>query len=421
MQPKFAWDLAQWLGFLEGLHPKAIDLGLARVMQVRQTLLPRVRALVITVGGTNGKGSTCGYLESILTAAGYHVGLYTSPHLLVYNERVRIDKQAVTDNVLTAAFAAIEVARGDTSLSYFEFGTLAAMRIFEAEAVDVAILEVGLGGRLDAVNVFDCDCAVITSIDIDHTEYLGTSREQIGWEKAGIFRAGRPAICGDSAPPQTMLDHAKQIGVNWRAIETAYRYQMQDMSWDYYGEQVHKNLPLPAMHGDYQLANAATAIAALEVLRQRLPVSTAALRQGLQDTRVPGRFQILPGAPQRILDVAHNPHGARALATSLAQLPVAGRRYAVFGMLADKDIVGVVAALIKVFDVWLIAGLAVPRGASAVLLQTILAAAGADQIVVLDTIEAAWNLACEQADENDRICVFGSFYTVAAVLRLIDE
>ena len=421
MQPKSAWNLAQWLDYLESLHPKAIDLGLARVMQVRQILLPKVRALVITVGGTNGKGSTCGYLESMLTAAGYHVGLYTSPHLLAYNERVRIDKQVVVDNVLTAAFAAVEAARGDTSLSYFEFGTLAAMRIFEAAAVDVAIMEVGLGGRLDAVNVFDSDCAVITSIDIDHTEYLGTSREQIGWEKAGIFRAGRPAICGDSAPPQTMLAHAIQLAVDWRAIGTAYRYQIQDMSWDYYGEQAHKNLPLPAMHGDYQLANAATAMATLEALRQRLPVSMTALRQGLLDTRVPGRFQILAGSPQRILDVAHNPHGARALATSLAQLPSAGRRYAVFGMLADKDIVGVVAALIKVIDVWLIAGLAVPRGASAELLQTILAAAGADQIVVLDTIEAAWNLACEQADENDRICVFGSFYTVAAVLRLIAE
>ena len=421
MQSESVNALARWLNYLEGLHPKAIDLGLERVMQVSRVLFPVVPMLVITVGGTNGKGSTCGYLESILSTAGYRVGLYTSPHLLDYNERIRINQKVVTDATLVAAFAAVEAARGAVSLSYFEFGTLAAMWVFEAAVVDVAILEVGLGGRLDAVNVFDTDCAVIASIDIDHTEYLGTTREQIGGEKAGIFRSGRPALCGDPDPPQSLREQAQRLGADWHAIGRDYRYQAHALSWDYYGEHTYRDLPLPAMYGDYQLNNAATAIAALETLQQRLPVSAMAVRQGLQSTRVPGRFQILAGLPQRILDVAHNPHGARALARSLAQLPVTGKTYAVFAMLVDKDIAGVVTALEKIIDVWLIAGLAVPRGASVSVLQSILAAAGAHQVIALDSVAAAWNLACEQADENDRICVFGSFYTVAAVLRSIAD
>lgn len=412
-------NLAQWLDYLEGVHPQVIDLGLERVAQVRGRLLPLLRTPIITVGGTNGKGSTCAYLESMLSAAGYRVGLYTSPHLLRYNERIRIAQTDVDDAALCAAFAAIEAARGPVSLSYFEFGTLAAMWLFEQAAVDIAILEVGLGGRLDAVNVFDADCAVITSIDIDHTEYLGTTREQIAREKAGIFRAGRPAVCGDVAPPSVLHDEARRLGADWRAIGEAFRFRKQVSGWDYQGEQHYRNLPLPVMHGDYQLNNAAAAIAALESLAPRFALTEHAVREGLLHAQVPGRFQVVAEKPQRILDVAHNPHGASALAANLAQSPVSGKTYAVFAMLADKDIAGVVAAMSSVVDVWYIAGLDVPRGASVEMVQNALTAAGISEVVALDNVESAWTFACEQARENDRICVFGSFYTVAAILRLI--
>lgn len=416
-------DLAAWLQHLEGLHPKAIDLGLERVAQVRDVLFPAIQPPIITVGGTNGKGSTCAYLEAMLTAAGYRIGLYTSPHLLRYNERVRIGQHEVDDAALCAAFAAVEAARGDISLSYFEFGTLAAMWLFEQAGVNIIVLEVGLGGRLDAVNVFDACCAVITSIDIDHTEYLGTTREQIAREKAGIFRAGRPAICGDAAPPEMLHSEAQRIGADWHAITAAYRYQLHAADWDYAGAATYHHLPLPVMRGDYQLNNAATAIAALESLAPDIVVPEAAIRQGLLSTQVPGRFQLLPGTPQRILDVAHNPHGAQALAANLAQSPVAGKTFAVFAMLVDKDIAGVIMAMRAVVDVWLIAGLDMPRGAPATSLQLALTAAEVDagNVRVVDSVVSAWRLACEQARENDRICVFGSFYTVAAVLQLIAD
>lgn len=412
-------NLAQWLDYLEGLHPQVIDLGLERVAQVRGTLLPLVRTPIITVGGTNGKGSTCAYLESMLSAAGYRVGLYTSPHLLRYNERVRIAQTEVSDTALCAAFTAIEAARGSVSLSYFEFGTLAAMWLFEQAAVDIAILEVGLGGRLDAVNVFDADCAVITSIDIDHTEYLGTTRAQIAREKAGIFRAGRPAVCGDVEPPSVLQDEARRLGADWRAIGEAFQFRKQVSGWDYQGVRHYRDLPLPVMRGDYQLNNAATAIAALESLAPDFALTEHAVREGLLHARVPGRFQIVAEKPQRILDVAHNPHGASALAANLAQSPVSGKTYAVFAMLTDKDIAGVVAAMSSVVDVWYIAGLDVPRGAPVEMMQNALTAAGISEVLAMDNVESAWTFACEQARENDRICVFGSFYTVAAILRLI--
>ncbi len=414
-------DLSEWLIYLESLHGKTIEMGLERVAVVAARLFTAMPMAIVTVGGTNGKGSTCAFLEAILTEAGYHVGLYTSPHLLRYNERVRINRTPVGDAALVKAFGEVEAARRDTSLTYFEFGTLAAMRLFEQAAVDVAILEVGLGGRLDAVNVFDTDCAVVTGIDIDHTEYLGTTREQIGREKAGIFRSGRPAICADAAPPQSLRSHALNIGADWRAVGVAYRYEIRPTVWDFNGEQQHANLPLPVMRGGYQINNAAAAIAALDSLQQRLPVTEQALRLGLTSAVVPGRFQILPGRPLRILDVAHNPQGARALAENLAQLPVTGKTYAVFAMLADKDIANVVAAMADEIDIWLASGLNEARGASSAQLRAILESSGATRIQLLDSVERAWNFACEQASENDRICVFGSFHTVAAVLRSIAD
>lgn len=414
-------ELSEWLVYLESLHSKTIDMGLERVAVVAARLFTAMPMAIVTVGGTNGKGSTCAFLEAILAAAGYRVGLYTSPHLLHYNERIRINRTPVGDAALVSAFDEIEAARGETPLTYFEFGTLAAMRLFEQAAVDVAILEVGLGGRLDAVNAFDTDCAVVTGIDIDHTDYLGTTREQIGWEKAGIFRSGRPAICADAAPPQSLRSRALNIGADWREVGVAYRYDVHSTTWDFNGELRYANLPLPAMRGNYQINNAAAAIAALESLQQRLPVAEQALRLGLESAVVPGRFQVLPGRPLRVLDVAHNPHGARALAENLAQWPVTGKTYAVFAMLADKDIASVITAMADEIDIWLAAGLNEARGASSAQLRAILESSGATRIQLCDSVERAWNLACEQATENDRICVFGSFYTVAAVLRLIAD
>ncbi|NOT17962.1 MAG: bifunctional tetrahydrofolate synthase/dihydrofolate synthase [Sulfuriferula sp.] len=412
-------NLADWLTHLESAHPQAIDMGLARVGAVRKLLLPALNIPIITVAGTNGKGSTCAYLEAMLSAAGYRVGLYTSPHLLRFNERIRIQLTELDDAAICQAFSAIEVARGEISLSYFEFATLAAVWLFAQASVDIIILEVGLGGRLDAVNVFDADVAVVTNIDIDHVDYLGDSRELIAIEKAGIFRAHRPAVCGDASPPSTLQAVALAAAADWIALGQDFNYQQRGAVWDFQGASNYIALPLPVLRGAYQLNNAATAIAALSCLQMRCPVDEAAIKQGLQTATVTGRFQLLGQAPMRIVDVAHNPHGARALANNLAAMPVAGIRYAVFAMLADKDIAGVVAALHDEIDVWVIAGLNVPRGATAEVLMTILQAVGVRSISVQDDVPTAWHYACEQATENDRICVFGSFYTVAAILDAV--
>ncbi len=411
-------SLQQWLVYLEQLHPKTIELGLERVRTVAMKLFSMsTTAHIITVGGTNGKGSTCAYLEAILLAAGYRVGLYTSPHLVRYNERVRINGREADDGDLVTAFAAVEAARGDISLSYFEFGTLAAMWLFRAEQLDVIILEVGLGGRLDAVNVFDADCAAVTSIDIDHVEYLGNTRAAIGHEKAGIFRAHRPAVCGDPDPPATLQAYAKQVGANWRALGHAFSYRSQGAGWDYLGVRHWLQLPLPGMAGDYQMNNAATALAVLDALMEQLPVPESAIRQGLASAYLPGRFQCLPGHPLRILDVAHNPHGAAALAANLRRLPVAGRTLAVFAMLSDKDIAGVAKALLPQIDVWLVASLAGVRGASAETLARQLTDQGVRSVQICTTPEQAWQAACELAADNDRIVAFGSFHTVAPLLQ----
>lgn len=412
-------DLAGWLSHLESLHHKTIELGLARVQAVRTALRLTPSMPVITVGGTNGKGSTCAYLEAMLAAAGYRVGLYTSPHLLRYNERVRIDNREVDDAALCAAFAAVETARGTQSLSYFEFGTLAAVWLFARAEVDVAVLEVGLGGRLDAVNAFDPECAIVTSVDIDHTDYLGDTREKIGFEKAGIFRAGRPAICGDGQPPHSLLQHAADIGADLRVVGGAFSAVPAANSWHYSGQHEYRDLPRPAMMGDYQLNNAACAIAALEALHEQLPVTEAAIRQGLLTACAAGRFQVLPGRPEVVLDVAHNPHAARALAANLQARPGNGKTLALWAMLADKDIDGVVQAMQPEVDEWLLASLDVPRGATAQVLHDALRRMGVSApIICSDNVTEGWRLACERARENDRICVFGSFYTVAQVLQL---
>lgn len=409
--------LADWLTYLESLHPKTIALGLERVAQVKQRLHLNLDFPVIIVGGTNGKGSVCAMLESILHAAGYRVGCYTSPHLLVYNERVRIAKQQASDAELCASFEAIEQARGEIALTYFEFGTLAAMQCFMAHKVDVAILEVGLGGRLDAVNVFDADCAVVTSIDIDHTDYLGDTREQIAFEKAGIFRAGKVAVFGDSDVPQAIRTQAAKVGAELWCIGSEFGFSTHQGQWDYRGKKAARSaLPFPALRGAYQLNNASAVLAALDALKAKLPVSMEAVRRGLVEVTLAARFQTIPGRPSLILDVAHNPHAARSLAKNLAAFPPA-KTYAVIAMLKDKDMAGVIAALKPQVDVWLVAGIDAPRGATAEELGRVVQDAQAGELLCFATATEALHHACNQAGENDRILALGSFYTVAEVIR----
>jgi dihydrofolate synthase/folylpolyglutamate synthase len=411
--------LAGWLTYLESLHPKTIALGLERVVQVKQRLDLQPDFPVIVVGGTNGKGSVCAMLESMLHAAGYRVGCYTSPHLLRYNERVRIAKKQVGDAELCASFAQIEQVRGDTELTYFEFGTLAAMQCFIEHKVDVAILEVGLGGRLDAVNVFDNDCAVVTSVDIDHTDYLGDTREQIAFEKAGIFHAGKVAICADADVPQSMAEHAEKTGAQLWRVGSEFGFTPHQGQWDYRSKVGTRSaLPYPALRGAFQLHNASAALAALDVLKDRLPVSMEAVRRGLVEVQLAGRFQIVPGKPTLILDVAHNPHAARSLAQNLAGMPPCPRTFAVFAMLKDKDMAGVAAALDSYIDTWLVAGIDAPRGATAAELAQVLHQRGVrGEIQTFENIPAALRYAYNEAGENDRITAFGSFYTVAEVMN----
>lgn len=421
-------SLEDWLARIERLHAKPIALGLERVRGVKRALGCRQAVPVIVVGGTNGKGSVCAMLERILLAAGYRVGLYTSPHLLRYNERVRVNGEPVSDAMLCEAFAKVERARGDTRLTYFEFGTLAAWQVFESQALDVVILEVGLGGRLDAVNIFDADCAIVTSVDIDHTEFLGETREQIGYEKAGIFRAGVPAVVGDPRPPQSLIDQGQAIGAKLALFGCDFGVEAADrIQWLFYADRDegggrHRmrkgGLAVPALRGANQLTNAAVTLAALEALTRVLPVSMNAIRRGLAEVELPGRFQVLPGRPAVVLDVAHNPHAAQALAANLGDMGFFPRTWAVFGMLRDKDIVGVVGQLRARVDHWMLASLVGPRGASADQLNRVLADSGlAAATSLFDTPARAYAAAREQAGESDRILVFGSFLTVAGVMH----
>jgi dihydrofolate synthase/folylpolyglutamate synthase len=416
--------LSDWLAYLERLHPKTIELGLERVAEVRRRMGLAVAFPVITVGGTNGKGSTCAMLEAMLHAGGYRVGCYTSPHIADYNERVRIGKQMASDAELCAAFGKVEQARTrhpEISLTYFEFGTLAAMQCFIEHQVEAAILEVGLGGRLDAVNVFDADCAVVVSVDLDHTDYLGDTREKIAYEKAGIFRQGRVAVFGDPDMPPAIAAQAEKAGAQLWRLGAQFGYAAHGQQWDYRGPAGGRNaLSYPALRGAYQLNNASSALAALDALRERLPVSMEAVRRGLAEVALPGRFQVLPGRPMQIMDVAHNPHAARALAQNLAALPPA-RTYAVFAMLRDKDMAGVARALDSQVDVWLVAGIDAPRGANATELAQVLRVQPVrGEILTFATVSDALRHACNEAAENDRIVTFGSFYTVAAAMRVRD-
>jgi dihydrofolate synthase/folylpolyglutamate synthase len=410
--------LSDWLTHIERVHPSAIEMELERVAAVKDALALAPHCPVITVGGTNGKGSACAMLEAILDHAGYRVGCYTSPHILRYNERIRIARCEASDEAIVAALSAVEGARGETPLTYFEFSTLAAVWLFAREGVDAAILEVGLGGRLDAVNAFDADCALVMSVDLDHMDYLGDTREAIGFEKAGIFRPGRPAICAERHPPASVVRHAQAIGATLLVAGRDFGFEAGEGQWRYRGPSGERHgLPHPALRGDFQIGNAAAVLAALDMLRDRLPVAASDVRTGLITAENPARFQVLPGRPAVILDVAHNPAAARALAHNLAHMRAEGRTYAVFAMLNDKDIGGVIDAVKDHIDEWLLAPTAGPRGADGARLREELANAGVFECVsMFENIAKAYAQACDRAAQNDRIVVFGSFYTVAAVM-----
>lgn len=430
-------SLAGWLEHLEQLHPlgqAGIELGLERVRQVKDLLPQSQHCPVITVGGTNGKGSTCAYLQNILLRAGYKVGCYTSPHLLRYNERVRLNGVPANDAVLCAAFARVEAARqaSGVALTYFEFGTLAAWEVFAAAGVEVAILEVGLGGRLDAVNVYEPDVAVITSVALDHTAWLGDDRDSIGYEKAGIFRAGKPALCADPQPPQGLLQQAAALGADLRLLGRDFGFEKaaagtveNRWQWRWWcrqpdGQVLRRPLAYPGLRGATQLFNASVALAALEALGDRLPVTMQAIRPGLIETELCGRFQVIPGKPSIVLDVGHNPQALAVLADNLGNMGFFNRTHAVLGMLSDKDIANALLPLRGKIDVWHLASLPGPRGTPAATLAEILAGLGvAGEVFCHDSPQQAMQAAREAAAESDRILAFGSFYTVAGALQVL--
>ena len=421
--------LADWLAWQETLHPVEMDLGLARARRAWAALgggcggggTPPFP--IVTVAGTNGKGSTVAFAQSLLTAAGARTGTYTSPHLVRYNERIRIDGEPAPDRTITAAFDRIDRTRGNDTLTYFEFGTLAAMEVFRQAGVDAAVLEVGIGGRLDAVNLFDADVAVVTPIDIDHVRWLGSDRESIGREKAGIFRAGRPVVVADRDPPAILEAEAERLGAPCFRLGRDFEAEAGGdgaggAEWTWRGPGGRRRfdgLPRPPLAGRFQLDNAAAALMALDALGRR--PSAAAARRGIAATRLAGRFQTLPGRVPVVLDVAHNPHAARSLAATLRESRPAGRDVAVAGLLGDKDAGGVVEALAGIFDRWFVARPAGARGGSAeALARTVHERGGGGVVEVCGDVPGALRRARGVAGRGDRIVVFGSFYTVGEVL-----
>ncbi len=406
--------LSDWLAWQETLHPVAIDLGLERVAAVAGRLdCLQPAPVVITVAGTNGKGSTLAMLETILRRAGYRTGCYTSPHLFEYNERLRIDGEVVADPRWCDAFARIDARRGGQSLTYFEFGTLAALTIMQQEALDVALLEVGLGGRLDAVNIVDADVAIVTAIALDHTDWLGDTRDAIGAEKAGIFRTGRPAICGDAFPPDSLLEVAAAVGADLQVLGRDFYVRHSGKRWHWQGVGgCYQDLAWPALPGVHQLANAASALAALDSLQDRLPVNESAVIAGLKWVTLPGRVQVLPGMVEQVLDVSHNAHAALALVDALRHRPLRGVTHAVIGMMRDKDIDAFVDTLRGRVDHWYPVGLDCERALSAEQLATSLRETGASVDPCGSVADAQRTLA-GRVRPGDRVVVCGSFHTVA--------
>jgi len=438
-------DLSAWLTYIEQLHPSAIEMGLGRIKTVADRLALKPTFKIITVAGTNGKGSTCTMLSQIYQHAGYRVGCYTSPHILRYNERVQVSGQEASDASLCAAFAAVEAARqgvagqsGAISLTYFEIGTLAAVWHFVQTGVDVAILEIGLGGRLDAVNAFEPDCTIVTNVDLDHQDLLGDTRELIGYEKAGVYRPSIPAICGDINPPSTLIAFAKEVNANLMCIQHEFGYELASTGWYYLSNQQRMyHLPIPALKGQYQLNNAACAITAVTALQLVLPVAVESIVKAMQEIKLMGRFYTDARIPWLILDVAHNPHAAVALAENLKALkssvvcneggePV--HILSVFSMLADKDIRGVVEVLKDEIDTWYVAPIEHVRGASvAALVAAIHEVIPNAEVKIFASLTDAYSQAnldresCIEQRENDKIVAFGSFFTVSSVMQYLNE
>ncbi len=437
-------DLSAWLTYIEQLHPSAIEMGLGRIKKVADRLALKPTFKIITVAGTNGKGSTCTMLSQIYQHAGYRVACYTSPHILRYNERVQVNGQEASDAALCAAFSAVEEARqgsadqgGAISLTYFEIGTLAAVWHFVQAGVDVAILEIGLGGRLDAVNAFEPDCTVVTNVDLDHQDLLGDTRELIGFEKAGVYRSLIPAICGDVNPPSTLIAYAKEVNADLKCIQHDFGYELADSGWYYLSNQQRMyHLPIPALKGQYQLNNAACAVTAVTALQSVLPVAVESIVKAMQEVKLMGRFYTDARFPWLILDVAHNPHAALALAENLKALKLAASNeggvpvniLSVFSMLADKDVKGVVEALKHEIDTWYVAPIEHVRGASvAALVAAINEVIPDASVKIFASLADAYAQAymdresCIEQRENDKIVAFGSFFTVSSVMQYLNE
>jgi len=411
-----------WLSWQEGLHPCSIELGLERVREVADRLGHRGSpGPVISVAGTNGKGSCVAMLDSILRAGGYRTATYTSPHLLRYNERIRIDGKEVDDDELCRAFAQVDQARGDISLTYFEFGTLAALDVFARSRPDILILEVGLGGRLDAVNILDPDIALISSIGLDHTDWLGADLESIAREKAGILRPNRPGVLGMAKVPVSLLREATRLGARIFRSGVEFSHQQLDNGWNWRGpERGRYGLPLPALRGRFQLDNAAAVLMVIELLQESLPLSQQAIREGLEGVRLPGRFQLIPGDVSLILDVAHNPQAIQSLAETLRLHQTQGKTHAVYAALKDKDILGALPFLADQIASWHLPQLQGDRALSLDELGSMVTeATGSKAVRTYASVAEAFAGAHREAGKDDRILVFGSFLTVAGVMSLI--
>ncbi len=412
--------LHEWLEWQEELHFTAIELGLDRCTEVAENMgLLKPDFTVISVAGTNGKGSSVAMLNSILCNSGYKTGCYTSPHLIRYNERIKLDEVEVTDEMLCESFSRIDHARGNVSLTYFEFGTLAALDIFHHADIDIALLEVGLGGRLDAVNCLDADVALITSIDLDHMQWLGLDRETIGREKAGIFRSNKPAICSDPHPPETVLQYAEEIGATLYIPGRDFNYQLSDDNWSWqWGSVVHEKLPHPSQYNSCQVQNAAGVLMVLNVLDSRMPVAVGAIEKGLKNFSLAGRFQMLSEGTQTILDVAHNNQSAKTLVHNLKQFPNSGKTHIIIGMLKDKDRISVLGELIEIADYWHTVTISNPRGSDSETIKNELLELGVNvPISENDTVADAFHKLKDEIGIHDRIVVTGSFLTVGDAIK----
>lgn len=421
-------NLSDWLAWQETLHINEIDLGLERCTEVARNMgLKQPEHGFVSVAGTNGKGSSVAMLSAIVAEAGYKVATYTSPHLIRYNERIRIDGEPVSDELLCEAFQCIDDARGDISITYFEFGTLAAYYILNKVGIDFAVMEVGLGGRLDAVNMMDADVALVTSIAIDHVDWLGSDREVIGREKAGIMRGGHHAVCSDNDIPNSVIKHAEEIGTELHVLNRDFYFETTgESTWSWKDDDVHYvDLPRPALKGEFQLTNASGVLKVIQCLKDRYAITEDHIRAGLQKVELAGRFQVIPGPVEYVLDVAHNPHAAQALADFLKSNPVKGKNHLLFGMLKDKDALGVIEIIAPFVDDWYVAGLVDlggTRGATSELLVGQLEESGLNpRVFSFDTVYDAYKALQQESEEGDRVMVAGSFLTVSEVMKIMDK